>query len=106
MWIPELGLYVPMGLYLRNPRNYLLDTSVPRTEDDILNQTQPLSFIHDDQFDILVEKMKWPSPFANNESEYKNKTSVQTNRHHHHHRLTRRKRNTPLNISYRKKPVL
>jgi hypothetical protein len=98
MWIPELGLYVPMGLYLRNPRNYLLDTSVPRTEDDILNQTQPLSFIHDDQFDILVEKMKWPSPFANNDS--------QTNLHHHHRRLTRRKRNTPLNISYRKKPVL
>ena len=58
MLIPELGLYVPIGLYLKNPRNYLLDTTVHKTDDDFLYQTHALSFIHDEQFDILLDKIK------------------------------------------------
>jgi hypothetical protein len=98
MLIPELGLYVPIGLYLKNPRNYLLDTTVHKTDDDFLYQTHALSFIHDEQFDILFDKIK-VRPFHHDLNAIQHHKETPT-------RISRKKRDKPTNnISYRNRKL-
>ena len=86
MLVPELGLYVPIGLYLKNPRNYLLDTSAYHSDDDIHNPIQ--SVVKDEQIDFLLEKVR-----------------IHPSSSHHSSRISRRNRekSSNKNKSYRKK---
>jgi len=91
MLVPELGLYVPIGLYLKNPRNYLLDTSVYHSDDD--NVHNPIqSVVKDEQIDFLLEKVRINLPSSPSSS-------------HHRSRISRRNRDkfSNKNKSYRKK---
>ena len=95
MLVPELGLYVPIGLYLKNPRNYLLDTTIYHSDDDCDNQHSLQSVVKDEQIDNLLEKVMFHHPSLKNSSD---------TRISRRHRDKLSNQNQNKNVSYRKKP--